>query len=352
MKDVHMKNETKSEQKTSEERRTCNTLPFHTVFPDWKERNRTVVRFSPDGRTLLLGEFNGIVTVFDADTLEELHTLRRKDDCDRLIHRLWFSDDGKYFFTESLSDGITAKWDAKDLSFCGRATQKDLHRYRSQILYDEPIAYRTQYSPDGSCILKENGQSYSLFRAADGSLIQTFVPEPGPNVFRFTPDGKHLLSVKNGSWYSDVALWDIGNGRVMARVNTDENLTAACFSPDGKNMVAAYEFGDVCFYSLPGLQKNEAFSYTEEDVVDDMRFICFSPDGSLFLTFGISLDECTVTARDAVTLHKRWKYVGPRVSDPYNRTCFRPDGKALAIIDTENALRLIDAADGHVMAAL
>lgn len=154
-----------------------------------------VARVSPDGQHLatVIGEMGRgwRVTVWDADTLDELHTF---DAHTEDVTGLAVGPDGRL---------ITAAWD-------GTAKVWDLE---------------------------------------SGELIVTFGGHDAPvNDVAISPDGTRVATTSHDR---TVKLWEAATGRELLTLYGDDILYGVAFSPDGRLLATVSRDGKVALYLLP-----------------------------------------------------------------------------------------------------
>ena len=195
--------------------------------------------FSPDGKHLAGGigtpvytigaaEAPGLVKVWDAQTGQELFTLRVHS---RSVNSVVFSQDGKRL----ASLGIHAsRGQASEVKVWDAETGQEVFTVESPAY---PYEQQTvAYSPDGKR-LACGGRDVKLWDAQSGQELRV-LKGGGPSV-AFSPDGKRLAS--GGK------VWDAQTGQELLAFkggHADYVLSVA-FSPDGKRLVSASRDGMV-----------------------------------------------------------------------------------------------------------
>lgn len=147
------------------------------------------------------------------------------------------------------------------------------------------------FSPDGSRILTDTGESATMCDAVDGRALFTVsnfndIEATHFVAATFSPDGTRLLT---GNDANQVDVWDAGNGERLLSLCGDSNpdhpgswYSTACvaFSPDGALILACNGFVTILVWDARDGRK--LFTLTgHTDAVDTAAF---SPDGRRILT--------------------------------------------------------------------
>jgi len=179
--------------------------------------------FSPDGRMLASGDWNGAVHLWDVASGQVLRTLNGHTES---IESLAFSPDGRLLASGSF-DGSVILWDVNS----------------------------------GQNIHSLEGHTDSV----DGVV--------------FSPDGSMIAS---GSQDNSVILWDAGNGQQLYRISADFHVSSIAFSPDGKILA----FTDPIEIKLWDIEKKEIVA-TLDGHTQAVRTVIFTPDGKKIISGSI-----------------------------------------------------------------
>jgi hypothetical protein len=168
---------------------------------------------SPDGRTVLSGEINGQVILWDAETGQEIYLLNGHRET---ITGVAFAQDNRTALSSS-EDGNIIVWNLNT---------GDEVRHFDGI---DGIISGIQVSADGQTVLACGaGEQIMLWDFVSGKLVRTLTSSYGCNRAMFTPDSHGVLT--NG-----IALWDLDSGDVVRRYPQG---TGIVLSPDGQTFFA------------------------------------------------------------------------------------------------------------------
>ncbi len=267
--------------------------------------NLTALALSPDGKTLAVGEGDGTLRLWEAETGKEVATLSRHT---RDIFGLRFSPDGKVLASGS-DDGQLCLWDV--------ATGKLLHE---PALHAGGL-WAIAFAPDGKT-LATGGRDPTLlvWDVATGKVVHQWVaPAPGTHTLLFAADGKTLISAITQDLH--VRLWDVTAGKEVGQVGDGtEHVFALGLSPDGRLLATGSKEGAVRVWEV--LTGREVGLLGRHD--GEVFTAGFAPDGR---TVGSGATDGTVRlweladlwkgdlprkAPDAAALERLWDDLGDR----------------------------------------
>jgi WD40 repeat protein len=233
--------------------------------------------FSPDDKTLAVGNSDSQVRLWEVATGKELSSVGR--------HRGWVN---VLAFTErdramaSVSDGgIVCHWDV--------ATSKVLRQFQEE----ETHCYCGDLSPDGRTLALGDGAGVHLFdwstgkklRLLKGHKLQVWAAV-------FSPKGDVLASSANMDQH--ILLWDVASGKALSRILTAyvHDLHSLAWSPDGKMLASAGlkaianppgPMDTVCLWDpWTGKPLREwTLQQSKDRHTGGVRGLTFSPDGKL-----------------------------------------------------------------------
>jgi len=191
----------------------------------------TGVDFSPDGRLLATGCFDGTARLWDIVTGREV---RRFNVGKSFVLLLDFSPDGRYLVTPNM-DGMVKVWNV--------ATGQMLFILEGHTDW----VYCAAFSPDGKTIATSSrDKTVRLWDARDGTS-RGIIGEYGDSVMciAFGPDGRKLAyaggsgdpSVSSSD--TTVRILDLKTGESQVLTGHTDTVTCVVFSPDGKSVATA-----------------------------------------------------------------------------------------------------------------
>jgi WD40 repeat protein/serine/threonine protein kinase len=253
------------------------------------------VAFSPDGKRLASSSYDETTKVWDAQTGQELLSLKGGG------NSVAFSPDGK-----RLSNGKKV-WDAQ--------TGQELHTLKG-------ACSNVAFSPDGKRLATSSeDDTVKVWDVQTGQeLLSLKGHSGGANDVAFSPDGKHLASA--GLRDLTVKVWDAQTGQELLSLkgHTDE-VQGVVFSPDGRRLASTSSDKTVKVWDTQTGQV--LFSLWKGNVCN----VAFSPDGKRLASgFGDVLGAVKVW--DAQTGKELLSLKGH--SGGVSAVAFSPDGKRLA----------------------
>lgn len=332
------------------------------------------VDFSPDGNTIISGNEDGTISVWNALTGEHIQSIGTAD----WVMSVAFSPDGKTIASggghiEDLGLGIELL-DIKSgrgikefggshttLSVCfspdGRTVVSSGDEWNSNIrLWDvqtgeliKTLKKRTAFedfagrnvnsvvfSPNGKLIASGNGHgTIRLWNAKSGEFIKYLVGyTESVNCVEFSPNGKMLIS----AGAEGVCLWDVNTGEYIEEVPIP--AVSAAFSPDG-NTCAIVSVMGISVWTVPTFQHLESLSKNfglkdnfRGNNIGSIGSVAFSPDGNTI----VSCSGNNIHLWDSHTNQLLKMLI--RHTESVNSVVFSPDGETIASGSDDRTIRL------------
>lgn len=285
----------------------------------YKPPQFTPVPLSPDGRVAATEREDDVLTLWDVQTGEQLHTLEHKTETSAVkdtlklaipfttIHTLnpsaFFSRDGRRLTTAN-GDKQPKLWDARTGRLVATLGPQQDHVYAALVSPDSRFAFTIS-----------TGGEFSLWDAETGRKLSTLANREGmAGAVALTPD-LGLVALQFGE---RTRLFDGGSGRLLRTLEKNK-ARALAFSPDGRTLAAAGdERAAARLWDVESGQLRRALPRPAEAA----DFLTFGPDGRALLTAGdrgAQLWDAATGAQLAAL---------PRARRP---AAFSPDGRRLLL---------------------
>lgn len=234
------------------------------------------VAFSPDSKTILTGSTDNTIRLWDLKTGKELQKYMPTSK----IFAGAFTPDESIILT-ALSNGTIISWD--------RYTGKPLQEFISQ---GSPLDQRA-LSSDGILALGFYNGKTSLVKSSTKEVLQEFLtPYYIAQPLTFSPDGTAILK---GPINKTARLVDAKTGKLLQkfRSSDSENIYAATFSSNGKFVLTGGANGAIVLWETATGKKIREFIKHDNPVIrialspDEKTMFSVSVDGTIVL-WGIS----------------------------------------------------------------
>jgi WD40 repeat protein len=294
----------------------------------------TALAYQPRGKLLASGGGDGVVRLWDADTLRLRAILRGHRGAARALA---FSPDGRRLASAS-DDQMVRLWEMTEEGAREQASLPPVGFF----------VYALAFSADGQIVAFAGSDgSLRLWRVA--TVPYRLVSFPGHTervrALVFSADGHTLAS---GGDDGTVRLWEVKEDKVQPRggpQQTGKAVSALAFDPDGRTLASAVRGGGVRLWRLKeaGVEAGDVLLAP----TDDVDALAFSPDGRT-LASGSRDSKVRLWAPDAAAgrqllaelPHTGWVYA----------LAFAPDGRTLAS-GANSRVRLWDTATRRERAA-
>jgi WD40 repeat protein len=232
--------------------------------PTPKEAVRAIA-LSPDGTTLATCTFHQGIRLISLPSKEEQGTLGDPADIksnNAFPERLVFSPDGRTLAVGCF-DGYVRLWDWR-----GRTLLRQLApEFRDKVA-------GLAYSPDGQILATcwgDNSPTIHLWHPGSGALLGKLEGPKKDEVIAlaFSPDGRTLAS----ACLKEVAvrLWDVFSGKEVAKLDGHRGpVRSLAFSPDGKILASGSTDTTVLLWDVRGLNPPPAATAPEEKELEQL----------------------------------------------------------------------------------
>jgi WD40 repeat protein len=239
------------------------------------------IAFTPDGKQLVSGGFDGTVRVWDLQSRKEVRQIKVDSGT---VYSLALTNDGKLLSTAG-RDGLKV-WDL--------AASKMLHR--------EPLcattSFATAFSPDGKLVAGGDGSKVAIWEVSTGKEVLSLTGFKGElSQVLFTADGRSLLTA---SYDRMVRVFELRTGRLVLEAEHHTGwVWGIALSPDEKQVASCSIDTHLKVWDVAGLlgkPTGKAAKLSEEkrdehvtnlasgDAAAAYRAVCAlsaDPDGSL-----------------------------------------------------------------------
>ncbi len=236
----------------------ARTLTGHSRFV-------SSVAFTPDGKRLASGCWDGVVKMWDVSNGELLFSL---DAHELRVTSIDISPDGRLLASGSDDHSIKI-WDLGT-----RRLQRTLKRENSYVM-------AVAFSPDGHWLA--SGSAYGLIRTWE---VPTW--KPGPVIeahsqtveaIAISPDSRSLASVSRDG---TVKIWDLGSGKLL-RTAAQRHPHGVAYSPDGRRVVSNSS-GEIVLWNAATGERERTMSTSS--IQPHIATSAYSPDGKWVATGG------------------------------------------------------------------
>ncbi|MBL7041679.1 MAG: PQQ-binding-like beta-propeller repeat protein [Pirellulaceae bacterium] len=275
--------------------------------------------YSPDGKNLAAGFSDGKIKIWDlASGREQSFSALGSHDYVEIggsVLDLSFDADGQTLVTVS-SGGAVNRWNTDRR---GRKTG-----FRTPV--DPQLA---RLSSDGQVVATCDRESVALYDTKAGKQLQKWTADAEPKAIVFSSDGTTLAV---GYENEQVDLHDVQTGKRLFRVNTQSEPCALALSPNRRTLAAADGFGgggDIALWDIGTGRRLARFGGLSEDVTellfsrDDRSLIACDNDGTI-VVWDVR------TQKKLRTLTRRLRIMPLPTASSSAAVAFAPQGDVLA----------------------
>jgi WD40 repeat protein/Flp pilus assembly protein TadD len=219
------------------------------------------------------------------------------------------------------------------------------------------------FSPDGKLLALAAGSEVRLHDPATGQQARRIAVTKGSaGRVAFSPDGKRLgvsvafpskpagalnlmldtIAGKSSAAAGEIQVYDPQTGKRVGSLGASAAGRGLAFSPDGRRLAGCDEGRDVLLYDVAAGKLERALKGHKED----LHALCFHPDGKRLSS--LSRHEWKVwdlaAGKEAFTPEAQETGGGALACSP--------DGRLVAVADTRNAVKVLDAGTGRLLRTL
>jgi WD40 repeat protein len=201
-------------------------------------REASDMKFSPDGRTLAVSSYRSCeIILWDFETGRPRTTLQGHSSP---VAAMAFAPDGRSLVSAANSERAILLW--------------DLDTGRPRHVLTGPGTIALAFSPDSRLLATVNigRQGVRIWDAETGHQLRRIAHDSFYLLsVAFSPDGRLLAT---GSGDGTASLWSVATGRALLRLDGQADLLShVAFLPDGRTLIATANDDDIRLWDLDGL---------------------------------------------------------------------------------------------------
>ncbi|MEU0559402.1 NB-ARC domain-containing protein [Dactylosporangium sp. NPDC006015] len=197
------------------------------------------------------------------------------------------------------------------------------------------------FAPDAATVATTGHGDVNLWSTVDGGLTSTFAIPGVVHSCTFSPDGKQLVATND---QGEVYVWNLDDHSTLRLSGTvDGSVNTCAFSPDGALLATGDSAGAIRFWNAPACRPRRRIADHQGEV-----FCCtFSPDGQRFASGG---EDRSVRLWDPIAGTVIRQLHGHTA--PVRGCDFSPSGSLLATVGEDRAVRIWNLETMTCIAAL
>jgi len=235
------------------------------------------VAFSPDGRQALSGGADGTIELWELPTGKLVHRLKHSEDTGFYVLYVAFSADGRQGLSDANGRQVLSGSDDNTIKLWDASSGKLMRSFDKSHARVLSVAF----SPDGRQVLSSHywhDPVVKLWDAASGKLVRSFEGTSTTGKVAVSPDGRQVLS---GGINGTMELWDSASGELVRTfAGHDHAVTSVTFSPDSKQVLSGSWDKTVKLWDAASGKLVRSF----ERHSDIVRSVAFSPQGKQVLS--------------------------------------------------------------------
>jgi WD40 repeat protein len=296
------------------------------------------VAFSPDGKFVVSGSWNGTAQVWEAATGKIISRMLVESNSSWSDHfsAVSFSPDGKYVVSVSLCEGTD------NIGNCLKSTTRVFDTLTgveiSHMTHNDEIR-AVAFSPNGIYVATGSlDKTARVWDPATGKEINLFTHEHTVRAVVFSPDSNYLMTIDYDNAGSDktVHIWDIETGKKISHIVNDTKVLSIAISPDGKYAVSGSWGGTARVWEMA--TGKEILKLTKDNSYA-FNTVAFSPNGKYMLSSGdnkVILWDAATGKELSIMTHE----------NEINSVAFSPDSKFVVSGSYDYTARVWDALTG------